>query len=82
MANYQGGDLGCSMSSARTSRLSSNQGDLGESGKGISIEEGIVIYNSLLYRIICLCVLLFVLLERGCGKNNSLKYYIFLVSGV
>ena len=33
--NYQGGDLGCSVSSARTSGLSSNQGDLGESGKGI-----------------------------------------------
>ena len=35
MLNFQGGDLGCIVSSARTSGLSSNQGDLGESGKGM-----------------------------------------------
>ena len=34
--NYQGGDLGCSVSSARASGLSNDQGDLGESGKDIS----------------------------------------------
>ena len=33
--NYQGGDLGCSVSSTRTSELSSIQGDLAESGNGI-----------------------------------------------
>ena len=31
--NYQGGDLSSSVSSARTSELSSIQGDLGKSGK-------------------------------------------------
>ena len=38
VVNHRGGDrgdLGCSVSSARISGLSSNQGDLGESGKGI-----------------------------------------------
>ena len=33
--NYQGGDLGCTVSPARTSGLSSSQGNLGVMGKGI-----------------------------------------------
>ena len=33
--NYLGGDQGCSVTSARASGLSSNQDDVGESGKGI-----------------------------------------------
>ena len=35
VSNSQGRNLGCSVTSARTSGLSSIQGDLGESGKGI-----------------------------------------------